>query len=435
MATTQKKIRGQINKVNVENIVDVVRSLLQENIIRGKGLFARSIIQAQSFSPSFSNVFAAVVAIINTKFPNVGELVLRRLVIQFKQSFRRNDKITCINVSKFIAHLANQRVAHEVIVLEMLVLLMQTPTDDSIEITAIILKESGSMLQKVTLMVHTLFSKGFVPFSTTVILSKSERTGPEDGKPYDPMLALNVFKFDPGFEKTEAEYEDIRKEIIGDEGESDVGQEEKDENMEGDDYVTDAQPEGASTISSLDFQEAAHKLIKNELKPNMESELCHMIVDCCAQQRTYERFYGLLSERFCKLNKDFQDCFERIVRDTYNAIHRFDMTKLRNMAKLSAHLLATDAISWEVLSEIKLTETDTTSAGRIFIKILFQELVEIMGLVKIYERACDATLQTAFEGIFPRDHPKNTRFAINSFRSLVLEGLHWTCVVIWKKLS
>lgn len=73
-----------------------------------------------------------------------------------------------------------------------------------------------------------------------------------------------------------------------------------------------------------------------------------MIVDCCAQQRTYEKFYGLLAERFCRLRKEFQEAFERIARDTYNTIHRFEYNKLRNMACLVAHLLSTDAISWDV---------------------------------------------------------------------------------------
>jgi len=59
------------------------------------------------------------------------------------------------------------------------------------------------------------------------------------------------------------------------------------------------------------------------------------------------------------------------------------------MAMLIAHLLATDAISWQVLQEVKLTETDTTSSGRIFIKVLFQQLVEIMSLAKVYERTAD----------------------------------------------
>lgn len=114
-----------------------------------------------------------------------------------------------------------------------------------------------------------------------------------------------------------------------------------------------------------------------------------MIVDCCAQLRTYERFYGLLAERFCKLRREFQECFEKIVRDTYHAIHRFDITKLRNVSKLVAHLLATDAITWNVLSEIKLNENDTTSSGRIYIKLVFEELVQTMSEVKVYERTLD----------------------------------------------
>lgn len=73
-----------------------------------------------------------------------------------------------------------------------------------------------------------------------------------------------------------------------------------------------------------------------------------MIVDTCAQLRTYERFFGLLAERFCRLRKEFQQAFEQIARDTYNTIHRFDITKLRNMARFVAHLLCTDAISWNV---------------------------------------------------------------------------------------
>ena len=73
------------------------------------------------------------------------------------------------------------------------------------------------------------------------------------------------------------------------------------------------------------------------------------------------------------------------------------------MGRFIAHLLYTDAISWEVvsndfnvyiyysqvLSEIKLNEDDTTSSGRIYIKIVFQELSEFLGLAKLYERIRD----------------------------------------------
>ena len=53
--------------------------------------------------------------------------------------------------------------------------------------------------------------------------------------------------------------------------------------------------------------------------------------------------------------------------------------KLRNVAALFAHLLATDALPWSVLSCIRLTEEDTTSSSRIFIKYLFQVCVCVGG--------------------------------------------------------
>ena len=44
------------------------------------------------------------------QFPSIGELLLNRLVIQFRRGFKRNDKTICISAATFIAHLVNQRV-------------------------------------------------------------------------------------------------------------------------------------------------------------------------------------------------------------------------------------------------------------------------------------------------------------------------------------
>jgi pre-mRNA-splicing factor CWC22 len=61
-------------------------------------------------SQTFTHVYAAMIAVVNTKLPQDGELLLKRLVLQFRKSYRRSDKATCLGVTKFIAHLANQQV-------------------------------------------------------------------------------------------------------------------------------------------------------------------------------------------------------------------------------------------------------------------------------------------------------------------------------------
>ena len=106
----KKSINGLINKVNSPNIAIIVRELFAENIVRGRGLLCQSIMLAQTASPTFTHVYAALAAIINTKFPNIGELLLKRLIINFKRGFKRKDKLRCTSSVRFIAHMVNQQV-------------------------------------------------------------------------------------------------------------------------------------------------------------------------------------------------------------------------------------------------------------------------------------------------------------------------------------
>jgi pre-mRNA-splicing factor CWC22 len=90
----RKSLTGIVNRVNIANIKQIIPEIFAENLIRGRGVFARSIMKAQASSLPFTPVFAAMVSVINTKLPQVGELVLTRLISQFRRSFKRNDKVS-----------------------------------------------------------------------------------------------------------------------------------------------------------------------------------------------------------------------------------------------------------------------------------------------------------------------------------------------------
>lgn len=62
---------------------------------------------------------------------------------------------------------------------------------------------------------------------------------------------------------------------------------------------------------------------------------------------------------------------------------------VRNLAKFFAHLIYTEAIHWKVWKFVKLTEEDTTAAGRIFIKIVWQEMAGLFGLKTLKEQVDD----------------------------------------------
>merc|ERR1712098_905950 len=247
---------------------------------------------------------------------------------------------------------------------------------------------------------------------------------------------------DVEYEENEQKYGAIKSELLGDdsggsgssgsEGSDSDSSDDSDEEEEKKETIVDATETNLISLrrtiyltiqSALDFEEAVHKLNKLNIKPGQELELCHMIIDCCAQQRTYEKFFGLMGQRFCQVTRTYQEPFSQIFLDTYNTVHRLETGKLRNVAKFYAHLLYTDAIGWSVLSVIKLNEDDTTSSSRIFIKILFQELAEFMGLAKLVDRTRDGSMAEAREGLLPRDNPRDARFAINFFTSIGLGGL------------
>uniref|UniRef100_A0A8C9VNP5 Pre-mRNA-splicing factor CWC22 homolog n=1 Tax=Scleropages formosus TaxID=113540 RepID=A0A8C9VNP5_SCLFO len=412
----KKSINGLINKVNVSNIANIIHELLQENIVRGRGLLARSILQAQGASPIFTHVYAAVVAIINSKFPQIGELILKRLILNFRKGYRRNDKQQCLTASKFVAHLINQNVAHEVLCLEMLTLLLERPTDDSVEVAISFLKECGLKLTEVSPRgINAIFER------LRNVLHESEID-----KRVQYMIEVMFAIRKDGFKDHPVISEGLDL-VEEDDQFTHMLPLEDDYNPE--DVLSKTEVEGpvitwcVVCINSLDFEECAHKLIKMDFPESQTKELCNMILDCCAQQRTYEKFFGLLAGRFCLLKKEYMESFEAIFQEQYETIHRLETNKLRNVARMFAHLLYTDSIPWSVLECIKMSEDTTTSSSRIFVKILFQELCAYMGLPKLNERLKDLTLQPFFEGLFPRDNPRNTRFAINFFTSIGLGGL------------
>ncbi|XP_032148675.1 pre-mRNA-splicing factor CWC22 homolog isoform X3 [Sapajus apella] len=403
----KKSINGLINKVNISNISIIIQELLQENIVRGRGLLSRSVLQAQSASPIFTHVYAALVAIINSKFPQIGELILKRLILNFRKGYRRNDKQLCLTASKFVAHLINQNVAHEVLCLEMLTLLLERPTDDSVEVAIGFLKECGLKLtqvsprginaiferlrnilheseidKRVQYMIEVMFAVRKDGFKDHPIILEGLDLVEEDDQfthmlpledDYNPEDVLNVFKMDPNFMENEEKYKAIKKEIL-DEGDSDsntdqdAGSSEEEEEEEEEEGEEDEEGKQGQKVTIHDKTEINLVSFRRTIYLAIQSSL------------------------------DFEECAHKLLKMEFPE-------------------------SQTVLECIKLSEETTTSSSRIFVKIFFQELCEYMGLPKLNARLKDETLQPFFEGLLPRDNPRNTRFAINFFTSIGLGGL------------
>lgn len=497
----KRVVHGTINRLNADTIKPLIHDLFEKvNLIRLRGVLAKSLLQAAVSSPRYSNVYAALLSVINSKLPEVGELVVQRAILAFRRHYRRREKQSCYATAIFLAHLFHQQMVHELLILQILSLLLDgDPTDDSVEIAVQLLTVSGyallevspagvrAVLERLRALLHegnlnkrveykmekllALRKTGFrdhppVPEELDLVESDDQITfeiglDDEDIKKED---GLDVFRVDPNYQESEEEWKKIRAEILGlgdDDDESGSGESETnssgdgddDEDSEAGDAVQEVQqlveaPKAANKtlavrdlseadlvhlrrsiyltiMSSATFEECTHKLAKIDIPEGREEELINMLIECCSQERTFLRYYGLISARFCLLDDRWKDAFMDAFSQQYNTIHRLETNKLRNVAKLFSHLLHTDAIPWSVLSVIHLNEDETTSSSRIFVKILIQEMAEALGISRLKARfeTEDPEQLEWYKGMFPKDNMRNTRYAINFFTSIGLGPL------------
>ena len=421
----RKAINGLINKINVANIKDIVPELFEVNLVRGRGILCRSLMKAQLASPGFTHIYAALVAILNTKLPENGELLVKRVIVGFRRAYKRRDKVVATAFSKFLAHLVNHQVCHELVALQLLTVLLDEPTDDSVELAVNFTKEVGQMLEQLSprgLMaifdrfrdiLHTgaidkrvqytiegLFAvrkNGFADFPSVPegldLVDRSEQITFEFGldDQLDKQEVLDIFRPDSGYQQSERLWRSIRAEILG-ESDADSSSSSSSSGSESDDEAgSESEDEdgpsggggewaGASGIVSADksmpveihdlteqdlinlrrsiyltimssagFEECAHKLAKLDIPPGHEMELCNMLIECCSQERTYMRYYGLLGQRFCLMDRRWSMTFDKAFEEQYAMIHRLETNKLRNVSKFFSHLLITDALPWTCL--------------------------------------------------------------------------------------
>lgn len=462
----EKNIRGEINKLNFSNVEQVLVNILKNNIIRGRGVLVNCIIRAQLCSQSYTRVICYLSAIINCNIPDFGSLLLRRLINQFRKSYSKGDKYVCKHTLMFLAQLINQKVVHELTALQICLFLIERFTDDSIEVCIDFIFECGEFLlenspqgiNKIMDQLRRILQEGKLKKRTNFLIERvlkerriNFRNYPKnnpDNELFDSSDQIthfvdilddeidiqedldNFIETDPKiFEEENKKWEDISKELLS--GLSDINIEDDEMLFENNptidlsekDFVVLRKKIYLCIMNSLSFEECTHRLIKLDLSHDQINEACTMILDCCSMERTYQKFFSLVAERLCIIRKEYQESFKKLFSESYETAHRLETSRLRHVTKFYSYLLSKDAIPWNVLFIIKLSEKDTASSSRIFIKILFQELSNNMGIQNLNIKLGSAEVLPYIQGIFPEENISEIKFSINFFTAIGLSAI------------
>ena len=72
-------------------------------MLRGQGLLIKCIIRGQLTSSNYTPIYAALICVLNSKLPFIGNLYIRRYIALFKKAYKESNKIQCISTTKMIA--------------------------------------------------------------------------------------------------------------------------------------------------------------------------------------------------------------------------------------------------------------------------------------------------------------------------------------------
>ncbi|KAI9483724.1 MAG: hypothetical protein EXX96DRAFT_152735 [Benjaminiella poitrasii] len=147
-------------------------------------------------------------------------------------------------------------------------------------------------------------------------------------------------------------------------------------------------------MSSEDYLDAFEKLMKLGLSEVQQREICRVMLQCTGNEKTFNPYYMLVSKKLCEVDHSFKVTFQYCLWDFLRECGESDvgglersatenfvseesknirLSKLSNMAKFYASLIANGALTLAVLKSVNFMSVQRN--GRIFLEILFSNLL------------------------------------------------------------
>lgn len=442
-----------ISTLTMDNLQESYKGLFQVNIVLGRNIICENVIdftlkkQNNRLLPALS----ALITLLNSDIPEIGETLAKELMLMFVKQFNHEDYVSCENILKFLSILFLYDVIHEIVILQILLLLLEK---NSLQLVIAVMKVCGWKLAHVSKKTHdTIWEKLRYILQTQELprmlrgslegLFEIRHKNYESGSQALLVLTpasytvnthsyivndedevneeLGNFEKCVNFDEITNIFNTLREKLlISNEPDTNEG---SNNQLKIHDMTSAADVEFKKKIylvlkSSLSGDEAAHKLLKLKIANNLKKSVVDIIIKSSLQESTFSKFYSILSERMITFHKSWQTAYNETFEQNYTQdIEDYETDQLRILGKFWGHLVSYEFLPMNCLTIIKLTEEESCPQGRIFIKFLFQELVNELGLSELQSRLSSSKL----EGMFPLEgDADHIRYSINFFTAIGL---------------
>lgn len=128
-------------------------------------------------------------------------------------------------------------------------------------------------------------------------------------------------------------------------------------------------------MSGEDYLDAFEKILRLNLPGKQDREILRVLVECCLQEKVFNKYYSLLAAKLCHHDKNHKFTLQYCLWDHFKQLDSMEMRRLANLARFLADLIGSFSLSLAVLKAVDFTDSAVlTSKVMMHFRILFETL-------------------------------------------------------------
>lgn len=132
-------------------------------------------------------------------------------------------------------------------------------------------------------------------------------------------------------------------------------------------------------MGSADYEDCFEKLVRaGMLKNRSERDTVRVLMECCGNEKAYNKFYSHLAARICEYQPQCKFTFQLAFWDSFKQFDEIQARKAANLAKLLFHLVAVhNCLKLSIIKDIDMAAPeDLSETAMIFLTIFLSSLLE-----------------------------------------------------------
>uniref|UniRef100_A0A803MW99 MI domain-containing protein n=1 Tax=Chenopodium quinoa TaxID=63459 RepID=A0A803MW99_CHEQI len=130
-------------------------------------------------------------------------------------------------------------------------------------------------------------------------------------------------------------------------------------------------------MSGEDYIDAFEQLLSLNLQGKQDREIMRVLVECCLQEKSFNKYYTALASKLCSHDKNHKFTLQYCLWDHLKELESMPLMRSMHLAKFEAEMFASFTLSLAVLKVVDLIDATQLTAKRIMhFRMLFEALFE-----------------------------------------------------------